>query len=83
MSEKLRRNVHNGGIESKKEEVGRKKRVVLFNAFKFCVHDIIKKKRRKEKEKGRKSENSRLWVEDTRDSIYRSQSNEPLGVLIT
>ena len=38
--------------------------------------------RRKEKEKGRKRTGC-LWVEDTRDSIYRSQSNEPLGVLIT
>lgn len=58
MSEKLRRNVHNGGIESKKEEVERKKRVVLFNAFKFCVHGIIKKK----KEKRKRKEESKLEI---------------------
>lgn len=84
MSEKLRRNVHNGGIESKKEEVGRKKRVVLFNAFKFCVHDIIKKKRRKEKEKGGvetrnpfETKNSQLtqlrWEEEEREKSLFSE----------
>lgn len=40
-------------------------------------------KKKKKKREDRKSESSRLWVEDARDSIYRGQSNEPLGVLIT
>lgn len=39
--------------------------------------------KKKKKREDRKSESSRLWVEDARDSIYRGQSNEPLGVLIT
>lgn len=58
------------------------------NEAKVAKNDENEKKTRsfyekKKKREDRKSESSRLWVEDARDSIYRGQSNEPLGVLIT
>lgn len=57
------------------------------NEVKVAKNDEKEKKTRsfyeKKKREDRKSESSRLWVEDARDSIYRGQSNEPLGVLIT
>lgn len=59
------------------------------NEAKVAKNDENEKKTRsfyekkKKKKEDRKSESSRLWVEDARDSIYRGQSNEPLGVLIT
>lgn len=63
----------NEGKEKKRKEKGykRKGKLVFFRG------------EGKRKRKVGRARRGRLWVEDTQDSIYRSQSNEPLGVLIT